>query len=296
MPPSLAQLPPDTRCILDQAYVPGARAGRHPDSIQALDLFVPAGPGPFPLILWIHGGGWHSCGKQPEGTELALKFIPHGFALAAIGYRLTPDAPFPAQIEDCGRALAWLRRHATEHRLDPHRIGAVGHSAGAHLGALLATGTAGSGFAETGAGPIQAAVCWSPPFDLDRERGAWPASMFIWNPEDPFSKTFFPGGAYDAAFARRASPASYIHSGLPPLLVVHGARDTLVPFGPVQNFVEQSCTVGIDVTLRVDPERGHDTMNEESKEEALRFFLRVLRSEAGNCHTPRMLAGGPSVQ
>jgi acetyl esterase/lipase len=277
MQPALAPLPPDTRSLLNQAYVPGAQAGHHPDSIQALDLFVPAGPGPFPLILWIHGGGWHSCGRQPEGTELALKFIPHGFALAAIGYRLTPDAPFPAQIEDCGHALAWLRRHAAAHRLDPNRVGVIGHSAGAHLCALLATGTVGAGFAETGAGPIQAAVCWSPPFDLDRERGPWLVSMFAWNPEDKFTKTFFPGGTYDAAFARRASPSSYLHAGLPPLLVVHGALDTVIPFAPVENFVQRARSAGADVTFRLDAKLGHNTMNEESKEEALQFFVRTLR-------------------
>jgi len=276
MPFSLDQLPADTRRVLDQAYVPGAQTGHHPDSIQALDLFVPAGPGPFPVILWVHGGGWHSFGKEPEGIELALTFLPHGFAVAAIGYRLTPDAPFPAQIEDCGRALAWLRLHAAEHRLDPDRVGVVGHSAGAHLCALLATGTAGAGFAETGAGPIQAAVCWSPPFDLDRERGAWPKTMFAWNPEDKFSRTFFPGGAYDAEFARRASPASYVHGNMPPMLVVHGARDTIIPFAPVEAFVEQAKKTGVDVTLRIDSERGHDTMNKETKEEALQFFMRVL--------------------
>lgn len=276
MDSSLAQPPADTRLFADRLYVPGAQAGRQPGSIQALDLFVPIGPGPFPLILWIHGGGWHSCGRQPEGTELARTFVPHGFAVAAIDYRLTPDAPFPAQIEDCGHALAWLRRHAAEYQLDPHRVGVIGHSAGAHLCALLATGTSGSGFAETGAGPIQAAVCWSPPMDLDREHGAWPASMFIWNPEDPFSKTFFPGGAYDADFARRASPTSHLHDGLPPMLVVHGARDTVVPLAPVEAFVQRARSFGADVTFRLDPDRGHDTLTEEAKEEALHFLRCVL--------------------
>lgn len=247
---------------------------------QALDLFLPEGAGPFPLVLWIHGGGWHSCGRQPEGAELARAFVPHGLAVAAIGYRLTPAAPFPAQIEDCERALAWLRKHAADYRLDPDRVGVVGHSAGAHLCALLATGTAGAGYADAGAGPIQAAVCWSPPMDLDRERGPWPTSTFVWNSEDKFTKTFFPGGAYDPTFARRASPASYIHEGLPPFLIVHGARDEVVPLAPVEKFVKQSRALGADVTFRVDPALGHNTMNEESKDEALRFLIKVLRAES----------------
>ncbi|MEI9960259.1 MAG: alpha/beta hydrolase [Limisphaerales bacterium] len=103
-----------------------------------LDLYVPAGNGSFPLVIWIHGGGWHGGDKETSGASLALQFLPHGFALASLDYRYTYDAPFPAQIEDCNKALVWLRLNAKKYHLDPDRVGVVGHSAGAHLAALMA--------------------------------------------------------------------------------------------------------------------------------------------------------------
>ncbi len=74
--------------------------------------------------------------------------------------------------------------------------------------------------------------------------------MIAWNPRDPFMK-FFPGGAYDTAFAQKASPASYIHPGLPPCLIVHGGKDTTVPIGQAAAFAEKAKEAGADVTYEV---------------------------------------------
>lgn len=259
--------------LIDQPYALDAWRGANPDSSHTLDLHLPAGDGPFPLVLWIHGGGWHSCGKQPEGERIARRFAPAGFALAAINYRLTPDAPFPAQIKDCHRALRWLRQHAATHHLDASRVGVLGHSAGAHLAALVAAGVGA-----TDPEPVQAAVCWSPPCDLDRKRGAWPGDTFVWNPDDRFTRTFFPGGAYDEDFARSASPASHAHADMPPILLVHGGADTVVPPGQTIVFADNLRSLGVPATLRIDPQATHDLLDEHLIEEALRFFLGVLAS------------------
>jgi acetyl esterase/lipase len=263
-------------------YVPGLRYGANalpvgdPDSVQALDLFVPPGTGPFPLILWIHGGGWHGGSNENSGVSLARPFLAHGFALAAIDYRFVQDAGFPAQIEDCDAALIWLRKHATEYRLDPDRVGVAGHSAGAHLAALMAvTGDRAIFAHDAMAARVQAAVCWATPADLDRERGRWPKSSMLYNTKDPMQKAF-PGGVYDAEVAREASPASYVHAGVPPMLIVHGAKDDLVPMGQVQAFADNLKKAGVDVTFRVDPERGHNVMSVLATDEAIKFFQRTL--------------------
>lgn len=271
MPPA-TEPPPAIVRMVDVPYVADAWHGADANSSQTLDLYVPAGDGPFPLILWIHGGGWHSFGKQPEGEQLALQFIPQGFALAAINYRLTPDAPFPAQIEDCQLALRWLRQHASEHHLDPSRVGALGHSAGGHLAALMATG----GIVKS-AEPVQAAVCWSPPCDLDRERGEWPRNTFVWNPDDKFTRTFFRSGGYDTEFAREASPTTHAHAGMPPILLVHGAEDNVVPPGQTLAFARRLASLNVDFTLRIVPEANHGLMNPTTEREALVFFKRTLR-------------------
>lgn len=275
----IAKLPPGSRHHLDLAYVASTKPGQKPDSVQTLDLFVPPGKGPLPLIFWIHGGGWHSGGKENSGINLALKFLPKGFALASINYRLTADAPFPAQIEDCNAALIYLRQHAAEHRLDPDRVGALGHSAGAHLAALMAvTGNSWRFSPTSGASVrVQAAVCWATPADLDRERGDWPKTSMMYNGTNAPLWAFFPDKIYDGDFARTSSPASYVHPGVPPIIIVHGTQDKLVPPGQAVAFADALKKSGVNVTLRVDPDHGHDVMNAPSIAEAAAFFERWLK-------------------
>jgi len=274
----VSQLAAGTRTYFDLSYVAGARPGHSPDSIQTLDLYVPPGPGPFPLIVWIHGGGWHSGDKEIGGADLALQFGPPGFAVASLNYRLTADVPFPAQIEDCKAALAWLRGHAVEYGLDAGRVGVVGHSAGAHLAALMAFTESGSAFgkAPSAAPCIKAAVLWACPSDLRRNSGGWPPKSFVWNPNDTFSKTFFPAGAYDEELAANASPIRYVHPGIPPVLIVHGAKDVMVPPAQADALAKALKHAGIQATLRIDPHHGHDVMRSESYQEAKAFFQRFL--------------------
>ncbi len=274
-----AQLPPGSGKHFDLAYVAGTKPGLKPDSVQTLDLFVPPGKGPFPLVFWIHGGGWHSGGKENSGINLALKFLPKGFALASINYRLTADAPFPAQIEDCNAALIYLRKHAAEYRLDPNRVGALGHSAGAHLAALMAvTGDSHRFSPNPGADArIQAAVCWATPADLDRERSNWPKNSMMYNGTNAPLWHFFVDKKYDGEFARMASPASYVHREVPPMTIVHGAQDELVPPNQAVAFAEALKKAGVQVALRVDPDRGHDVMNAASVDESVLFFTGILK-------------------
>lgn len=279
----IAKLPAGGRYDLDVAYVAGTRPGSKPDSVQTLDLYRPPGKGPFPLVFWIHGGGWHSGGKLESGIHLALKFVPEGFALASVNYRLSSDAPFPAQIEDCNAALAHLRERADSLRIDPDRVGALGHSAGAHLAALMACTGDGQRFSRDPKASyrVQAAVCWAIPADLDRDRGKWPATSMMHNAADAPLWGFFPGRRYDGEFARMASPASHVHADMPPVLMVHGQKDALVPPGQALAFAESLKRAGVRLSLRVDPDRGHDVMNAESVNEAVAFFKSILKPGNG---------------
>lgn len=271
----VSRLPIGSTVLFDQPYleepVPGGAVGYR----QTLDLYAPPGSGPFPLIIWIHGGGWNGCDKD---TDVAPLFLGSGFALASVNYRLIGGgAPFPAQIEDCFSALLWLRQNGPKYHVDPQRIGILGHSAGAHLAGLIATtGGTDQSFGTRASTRVQAAVLWSCPFDLGRERGNWPSDTFVWNPADPFCTKFFPQGAYDEEFARWASPASYVGAGLPSLLIVHGGQDALVPSGQAIAFAEALRELDGKVKLRIEPETGHDTVSSENYLEALRFFNGVL--------------------
>src|SRR5262249_44701972 len=104
-----------------------------------LDLYLPGkGDGPFPVILWLHGGSWIRGSKDNcHAAPLCAK----GYAAASMNYRFLQHADFPAQIEDCKAAVRWLRANARKYNLDPDHIGVMGASSGGHLATLL--GTAG---------------------------------------------------------------------------------------------------------------------------------------------------------
>lgn len=261
--------------LLNQPYTDAA-GPTGPGDRQALDLYLPEGEGPFPLIVWIHGGGWHLGDRR---ISFAPIFNRAGFAVASLGYRMTGDGhPFPAQIEDCIAGLAWLKKHAGEHRIDPGRVGLIGHSAGAHLAALmLACGQ--SGIFSKQLVRADAAVLWSPPADLALGRGRWPATSAFCNPRDPFQTKFFPTGAYDERFAIYASPTTYVGPGLPPMLIVHHERDVLVPVGQTEEFVRLARAAGADIIFRRDTrdlKNPHAIISPELYDEAVGFFRRTI--------------------
>lgn len=269
-------LPPPAITALNQLYV-AIEASATAETRQALDLHVPEGDGPFPLIVWIHGGGWHLGDRR---IDFAASFNRAGFAVASLGYRLTNQGhPFPAQIEDCLAGLAWLTKNARAHRLDPDRIGLIGHSAGAHLCALLLTCGETGPFNKTTSVRAHAAVLWSPALDLAFGRGRWPATSAVCNPRDPFHLHFFPGGVYDETFALWASPTTYLRTAQPPLLIVHHENDPLVPVGQAREFARLAREAGTEVEFRSDTRTlpdPHNILCPELFAEALGFFRATL--------------------
>jgi acetyl esterase/lipase len=125
----------DVREKRDLAYFEGE--GADPKK-HRLDLHLPpAGDKPFPVVMWIHGGGWRN-GDRSMYAALGRRFAERGIGLAAIGYRLSPGVKHPDHVKDCARAFAWLRENAAKHGGDPERLFVCGQSAGGHLTALLA--------------------------------------------------------------------------------------------------------------------------------------------------------------
>ena len=116
-----------------------------------LDIALPAGPGPHPLVILLHGGAWRGGSRKElsrpdrladygtQGLSLTESLAKQGFVAASVGYRLAPKAKFPAQIQDVTTAIRYLKLNAARYRLDPSRVGVVGFSAGGHLAALVGT-------------------------------------------------------------------------------------------------------------------------------------------------------------
>ncbi|MBN8457254.1 MAG: carboxylesterase family protein [Verrucomicrobia bacterium] len=108
---------------------------------QSLDVYAPKDAKNAPVIIFIHGGGWRNGDKSNPGvgSQPAAHFCAHGFVFVSINYRLTPEGKHPANIQDVAKAVAWVHNHIAEHGGDPSQINIMGHSAGAHLAALIAT-------------------------------------------------------------------------------------------------------------------------------------------------------------
>ncbi len=204
-------------------------AYRNEHTKQKLDILRPANrSGPLPAILLVHGGGWRE-GRREEQRGIASRFVAAGYIAIPVGYRLGGEAPFPACIDDVIAAARWVRAHAKDYGIDPGRIGALGHSAGAHLVLMLAlaepAGKFAPGFLENVSGRVNAVIATAAPTDFSRwgvDHGQQGGTMFF---------TDQPPAERDAN-VRRCSPLFYADASAPPALLIHGSADRVVP--PVQ--------------------------------------------------------------
>lgn len=108
------------------------------DKLQALDVHAPAQGENHPVIVWIHGGGW-KAGDKASLQKKPQAFLGKGFVLVSVNYRFVPAVALKEMMSDLAQGVRWVRDHVAEHRGDPERIVIMGHSAGAHLAALLCT-------------------------------------------------------------------------------------------------------------------------------------------------------------
>jgi len=241
----------------DLAYVTGGGAS------QTLDLYGPKKAKKVPLIVWIHGGAFLFGSKEGFPVEpVPLHLLLEGYAVASINYRLSPEAVFPAQLEDCKAAVRWLRAHADEFGIDPNRIGVWGASAGGHLAALVGTTGENRDF-DVGdnlgySSRVQAVCDFFGPTDLlQMDTHRLPDGQIHNAPDSPESKLV--GGPIqdNPDKARRVNPISYVDQNAAPFLIVHGTLDRLVPFNQSQLLAAALKTAGALVTFHPVEGGGH---------------------------------------
>jgi acetyl esterase/lipase len=240
-----------------------------------LDLYVPRGAaGPLPVVVMVPGGGWRNC----EKTGLPRFLLAHGFAIAGINYRLSSVAKAPANLHDCQAAVRWVREHAATHGLDAGRIGLYGASAGGHLTALLALSGDAPELAEqpgSSSCAVQAACAVCGPSDLSRiaiaeHRAAFPLLYEV-------TEQYLGGPVAERAeLARLVSPLTYATRPGPPLLLIHGEADMVVPVAETTILAEALSRAGQPVTTRLIPGAGHGWLLEASQAEVAAFFRRHL--------------------
>ena len=282
--PDQNRLPEGTRVERDLAY---GRAGR--DELK-LNLYLPPGDAPKPLIIWIHGGAWMMGSK--DGPSPAQQFIGSGYAVAHVGYRFSQVAKWPAQIHDCKAAVRWLRANAEKYHLDPKRFAAWGSSAGGHLVAVLGTSGGvpkleGASNDVKASSSVQAVVDWFGPTDfLQMDKAG--SSMKHDAPDSPESKLI--GGAIqeNKDAAAKANPITFIGHGdaPPPFLIMHGDRDRTVPFNQSELLRDALQAAHADVTLRPVAGAGHGFGGEQNIAPVREFLARVFAAPAATKNPP----------
>jgi acetyl esterase/lipase len=273
-----------------------------PASDEKLDMYMPGRPGPHPVIVWAHGGGWTEGSKdtQPVPDYLMDQVERRNFVVVSIDYRLAgrgadgaPVNVFPAALDDVKTAIRFLKADAARYDLDPNIVILAGHSAGGHL-AALAGASAATGHLEPHELPaslarvdstVQAVVDVSGPSDL----GTWGALPTMWTakPVAAFlgcpAWTSGPAGCGPLQYAA-ASVGTYVTSQSPPAFFAYGARDPLVPPETQGAPLAARWTAAkgsADVVYDVVADQGHDIDRDGIDVAALDAFL------------DRVLAGSP---
>jgi acetyl esterase/lipase len=199
-----------------------------------LDVFRPVGRAESPVVVFVHGGAWtigdkdDGCGVYGHGN-MAEALARRGLVVVLPNYRLSPKARHPAHVTDVARAVAWTLRHVQDYSGRPDQVFLLGHSAGGHLVALLATDETylkAEGFSSK---DLKGVVGVSGIYKVDGFDMKW-AMKSGWmdcNADvHPFASAF----GDDPDVIKDASPLTHVRPGLPPFLLIYGGLD----YGPIQ--------------------------------------------------------------
>jgi alpha-L-fucosidase 2 len=221
-----------------------------------LDYYAASGPGPHPIAIIVHGGGYVG-GTSKNGSEAycADFLAPAGYAVFSINYRLAPKYPYPAMVHDVERAVRFIRHNASRWSGDAARIALVGGSAGGYLSNLV-------GLLQSPGEPAAADP-------VDRESARVQAVVTLFGPSD-FRATGMNQDVHalldaaiqekgEAAVLAEASPITHVTGTAPPFLFIHGDRDQSVPFSESTNLQEALRLAGVRADLIRIPGGPHAT-------------------------------------
>lgn len=278
-----------------------------------LDLYLPQNaPQPYPVVVWIHGGGWAGGSRFPAGVAGLL--TQAGFAVASVDYRLTSQAgqfgaqpvTFPAQIHDVKAAVRWLRANASQFDLDRSRFGSWGSSAGGHLSALLGTsgevpsieGSVGGNrqytslihacvdyFGPTDLVNMMLDVTTPPGSNINHDAFNSPESHLIgWDDPgqgigDIRANLANPNAPYPelVALCNAANPITHIGPNDPPFLIVHGTADPTVPTNQSVRLRDALTAVGVPNIFTPVEGAGHGGFGAATDQATVQWLVANLR-------------------
>lgn len=179
------------------------------DPLQRVDIYWPAERKPVAVIVMVHGGGWERGDKRSPGVieNKIAHWLPRGFALVSVNYRMLPDTRPDAQVEDVARAVAFAQAQVAQRGGGVSRLVLMGHSAGAHLVALLA--------AQPAVATRHGVRPWAATVSLDSAAMDVPGIM-----SRPHLRLYDEAFGSDPAYWARVSPLQSLTTRMPPLLAV----------------------------------------------------------------------------
>jgi alpha-L-fucosidase 2 len=226
-----------------------------------MDAHIPDGPGPFPAVIIVHGGGWVRGDRARDVAPLFEPLDKAGIAWFSISYRLVDDVKgvgslllMGKAVKDVQQAVAHVKAHDVDYRIDAERLALLGESAGAQL-ACLAALKPGEG------GSVRAVVSFYGPSDLAglfRNAPQLPDSIREKINDSPWANLLM--GGLDGM-----SPVNFVRKDMPPLLLIHGTSDELVPFAQSQEMCSRVREAGASCDLYPVRGGGHGMHSWEGK-------------------------------
>jgi alpha-L-fucosidase 2 len=196
--------------------------GRAGDVSLKLDASVPNGPGPFPAVIIVHGGGFTGGNKRVYVTPMFEPLTQAQFVWFSIDYRLAPQYKFPAAVEDVDRAIEYVKSHSSQYKVDAHRIALLGESAGGYMVSYAGTQTEPKW-------RVAAVVSFYGPhnlmgeYEMRKHQGVEPGALTAFLGIKTFDDKAF-------ALLKANSPINRVKKGLPPFLLLHGTKDDVVDY------------------------------------------------------------------
>ena len=206
---------------------------------QTLDIYTPrSSVEASPVVVFFYGGGWRK-GARKNYEFVASSLTEAGYAVVIPDYRVFPDVVFPAFVEDGAQAVAWVLNNAGQHNVDPERVFLMGHSAGAHIAALLSLDQRYLAMHGVEHGSIRALIGLSGPYDFLPIESGYLLDVF---PEEN----------------RAASqPINFATAAAPPTLLIHGEDDDIVDPANSESLAARLAQQGVDVSMRLYDDAGH---------------------------------------
>jgi acetyl esterase/lipase len=253
---------------------------------QNFDLIRPQHPAaqPCSLVVWIHGGAWMSGSKDWDNVKFLVR---HGYAIASVDYRFSPEARFPAQIQDCNAALDFILAHATNYGVSPQHFVVAGGSAGGQLALLLGLARQEKTFGANPAIRPAAILDFFGPADFSKMKDDLTeihsqAGLNLM--QDAGTKLLGPVAEQTADQLENASPITYVSAASPPVLILQGGQDDLVPAAQSRRLHEALDAAGVKNQLVVVAAAGHDGplfATPEMAAKVVHFLDEVLKSSKG---------------